>query len=94
MFLKAPSRVGVNKELMLGKQLPPQQVFTRWGMWIAVAAFYAENFLEFKSVVHKIAEVDDALSRCPKSILTAQNLQYRQKSGIHSCQFQISFKNY
>lgn len=61
MFLKAPSRVDVYKELMLGKPLPPQPVITRWGTWLAAAVFYAENFLEFKSVVLKIAEVDDAL---------------------------------
>ena len=61
MFLKATSRFDVYKELMLGKQLPPQPVITRWGTWLVGAVFYAENFLEFKSVVHKIVEVDDAL---------------------------------
>ena len=32
---------------------PPLPVVTRWGSWLRVAFFYADNFLEVKSIVNR-----------------------------------------
>ena len=44
VFLKAPRRVEVYREIMKDKQLPPQPILTRWGTWLnAALSLSAEN---------------------------------------------------
>jgi hypothetical protein len=61
VFLKAPSRVQVYKEMMENIPLPPQPILTRWGTWIEAALFYAEHIGKFKNVVQSF---DAASSQC------------------------------
>lgn len=49
IFLKAPYRVAIYKNV-LGIELPPEPIITRWGTWIKAAAFYANNFEGIKQV--------------------------------------------
>lgn len=62
MFLKAPARINIYKEMLPGKSLPPQPVITRWGTWLESAIFYAENYQDFVRVVDEIKKTDDAQS--------------------------------
>lgn len=39
VFLKAPQRVDVYKEIMPSVPLPPEPVLTRWGTWVEAANF-------------------------------------------------------
>ena len=56
VFLKAPRRVEVYREIMKDKQLPPQPILTRWGTWLNAALFYSENLAAFKEVVEALEE--------------------------------------
>lgn len=50
VFLKAPSRICVYKDIMIDCPLPPNPIITRWGTWIEAALFYAENVHNIKRV--------------------------------------------
>lgn len=59
---------------------PPQQIPTRWRMWIGAAVCYATYF----------GQIKDFLDQCEEaqSIENAQNPNANQeKSGIHQSQF-------
>jgi hypothetical protein len=62
VFLKAPNRVQVYKEMMENILLPPQPILTRWGTWIEAALIYAEHIGKFKNVVQSIQSVYSRLS--------------------------------
>jgi len=42
IFLKAPSRISIFKEVMNDTPLPPVPVLTRWGTWVHAALYYAD----------------------------------------------------
>lgn len=50
VFLKAPSRVLLFRDMLPNVPLPPQPVLTRWGTWIQAALYYAQHFNEVKNV--------------------------------------------
>lgn len=58
IFVKAPSRVQLYKDLNPGIRLPPEPVLTRWGTWLNAAFFYAKNFNAVKEVVDKFNPSD------------------------------------
>lgn len=51
VFLKAPRRITLFKELNPNLALPPKPVITRWGTWLQAVDYYAEYFDEVKLVV-------------------------------------------
>jgi len=58
IFLKAPSRVHIFKELAPNIPLPPQPVLTRWGTWLTAAFYYCENFGTIKNIITKLDKND------------------------------------
>jgi hypothetical protein len=52
VFVKAPTRVQVYKEMLVDVPLPVQPILTRWGTWIKAALFYSEHYGDFKNVVN------------------------------------------
>lgn len=60
IFKKAPSRVETFRNLCPGLALPPSPVCTRWGTWLAAAAYYAENHNKIEAVLNALE--DDAES--------------------------------
>lgn len=68
VFLKAPVRIKLYKEMYPDLPLPPQPVITRWGTWIEAARFYANNFDAIKSVVDAID------SSCASSVYVTKEL--------------------
>lgn len=56
VFLKAPQRVDVYKEIMPSVPLPPEPVLTRWGTWIEAANFCADHFDDLKIIFQKLED--------------------------------------
>ncbi|KAL4112236.1 hypothetical protein QTP88_016061 [Uroleucon formosanum] len=56
VFLKAPQRVYVYKEIMPSVPLPPEPVLTRWGTWIKAANFCADHFDNLKIILQKLED--------------------------------------
>lgn len=54
VFLKAPSRVHIFREMAPDVPLPPQPIITRWGTWLNAAIYYSQNFDIVKQVVEKL----------------------------------------
>jgi len=54
IFLKAPSRVEVYREIMQDIPLPPEPVLTRWGTWLEAVVFNASHFEGLKSVITRL----------------------------------------
>jgi len=80
IFIQAPSRVQIFKDISPLLTLPPELVLTRWGTWIQAALYYCEHFEIIKLIVNSLNK-DDAIS-----IKTAQ--KYIEKQHI---QIQLVF---
>lgn len=50
VFLKAPLRIEIYREILPNTPLPPEPILTRWGTWLQAAIFYANNFDKIKEV--------------------------------------------
>lgn len=61
IFLKAPSRIQIFRNIAPNIPLPPEPILTRWGTWINAVIYYCEHFLLIKRVVMELDE-DDAIS--------------------------------
>lgn len=61
VFLKAPSRVAIFKDIAPQVALPPQPITTRWGTWIEAVCYYANNLEMIRNVLDALDE-DDAMS--------------------------------
>lgn len=75
IFLKAPSRVAIFKEMYPLLSLPPQPVLTRWGTWLGAVEYYAKNFDQFKNVVEKLDDADAFAIKNIKEILNLSNIK-------------------
>ncbi|VVC33355.1 Ribonuclease H-like domain [Cinara cedri] len=56
VFLKAPQRVDVYKEITPSVPLPPKPVLTRWGTWVEAANFCADHFDNLKIILQKLED--------------------------------------
>ncbi|KAL4121178.1 hypothetical protein QTP88_013741 [Uroleucon formosanum] len=61
VFLKAPYRKNLFKNLAPGIPLPPEPIITRWGTWLNAINYYCEHFLHIKNVILQL-DPDDALA--------------------------------
>lgn len=50
VFVKAPSRVRVFKEMLPETPLPPEPILTRWGTWIEAAMYYSRHLHDVREV--------------------------------------------
>lgn len=66
VFVKSPIRIQRFHELAPNISLPPQPVLTRWGSWLQAVTYYADHFMEVKTVLNALNAEDAA------SIGTAQ----------------------
>jgi len=65
VFLKAPQRVDVYKEIMSSVPLPPEPVLTRWGTWVEAANFCADHFDKLKIILQKLDDKNVAsIQKC------------------------------
>lgn len=78
IFLKAPSRVVVYKELM-EVALPPTPVLTRWGTWLSAALFYAEHWNKYTEVIRKLEKNEaDCAQSLDKVAKLIENVELRK----------------
>lgn len=69
IFVKAPLRVQVYKEMNPKTPLPPEPVLTRWGTWLAAAFFYADNYEGIKNAVQALCPTDAlAIAKAQESL--------------------------
>ncbi|KAL3068683.1 hypothetical protein niasHT_032099 [Heterodera trifolii] len=82
VFLKAPQRLSVYREMCPGLPIPPRPVLTRWTTWITAVSFYWEHFEELKAVVDQFNS-DDAVcvNECQ---LSFNNSVWQDLAYIHS----------
>jgi hypothetical protein len=74
IFLKAPSRVSLYKELYPLLPLPPAPVITRWGTWIEASSFNFNNLDNIKNVVSSLPDDASSIIEC-KNLLLKSSLQ-------------------
>ena len=60
IFLTAPKRIQIFKEITGDLSLPPSPVFNRWGTWLDSLKYYATNSQMFGKAVY---ELDESESR-------------------------------
>jgi len=75
IFLKAPSRIRIFKEIAPELSLPPQPILTRWGTWISAASYYAKNFQKIKEIVEHLDEDSAASIKTVKKLMVKKSLQ-------------------
>lgn len=61
VFLKAPNRVKILKEMYPDLPLPPQPVITRWGTWLQAVSYYSIHFENISNVLNRL-DSSEALS--------------------------------
>ena len=50
VFLKAPQRIAIYREMFPDLKMVPKPTITRWGTWLDAVSFYWENFESVKTV--------------------------------------------
>ncbi|KRY21054.1 hypothetical protein T12_961 [Trichinella patagoniensis] len=86
VFLKAPSRVQLFKEMATEIPLTPQPVLTRWGTWLSAVFYYAVNFTKIQEIISCFEEEEESAAvkivheimqkeslRCDLSFLVPKN---------------------
>lgn len=79
VFLKAPNRIRILKDKYPNMPLPPKPVITRWGTWLAAAAYYEKYFDEIKVVLWALRSSDAMSIRVAKRIIQTENLRNNLK---------------
>lgn len=74
VFLKAPSRVQLFKEMAPEIPLPPQPVLTRWGTWLSAALYYAANFTKIQDIINCFAEEESTAVQIVRTIIQKKSL--------------------
>lgn len=69
VFLKAPLRVEIFKDLEPDLALPPQPIITRWGTWLNAVNYYATNFEKIVRIFDALDDEEAALIKISKSLL-------------------------
>lgn len=64
IFLKAPTRIAMYRELCPGLALPPQPALTRWGTWLDAVLFYSQNYEQIKYVRIKVHYLEYMYLKC------------------------------
>lgn len=88
VFLKAPNRVKILKEMYLDLPLPPQPVITRWSTWLQAVTYYSKNFEKISNVLNRLDSSEALSITNAKNVMRNENILSEIKySFIHSRQF-------
>lgn len=66
IFLKAPYRVQLLKEMYPNLPIPPEPVISCWATWLRAIKYYADHWKEIKHVVEIIEDISAAISKVKK----------------------------
>lgn len=72
IFLKAPARVAIFKNIAPDLTLPPKPVLTRWGTWITSVIYTCKNFEILNIVLESISYDAFSLNKCREIIKTTE----------------------
>jgi hypothetical protein len=75
VFLKAPARIRIFREVAPELPLPPEPVVTRWGTWISAARYYASNYETICQVFERLEEDAEAVRKV-KRLLSLPSLPH------------------
>ncbi|KRY40835.1 CGG triplet repeat-binding protein 1 [Trichinella spiralis] len=75
VFLKAPSRVQLFKEIAPEIPLPPQPVLTRWGTWLSAVFYYAANFKKIQEIISCFEEEESTAVKIVHEIMQKESLR-------------------
>ncbi|KAF0760196.1 DUF659 domain-containing protein [Aphis craccivora] len=90
IFLKAPSRVEVYREIMQNIPLPPEPVLTRWGTWLEAVVFNASHFEGLKSVITRLDPDSSASIKKCSDIIKIKSV--KNDLTFIKCNFEILVK--
>lgn len=71
IFLKAPARVHLFKQMHPELPLPPEPIITRWGTWIKAAEYYADNFFEIVEIIRALEDESEAIKSAKEIVENA-----------------------
>ncbi|XP_077525696.1 uncharacterized protein LOC144137628 [Haemaphysalis longicornis] len=74
VFLKAPSRVRVFKEMLPDVPLPPEPVVTRWGTWLEAVEYYNCYFSDIKAVINGLPTDESVAVTKAQAVLSVNSL--------------------
>lgn len=74
VFLKAPSRVRVFKEMLPDVPLPPEPVVTRWGTWLKAVEYYNCYFSDIKAVINGLPIDESVAVTKAQAVLSVNSL--------------------
>lgn len=75
IFLIAPSRVQIFKEMYPNLILPPEPIITRWGTWLAAVMYYSNNFDKIKNIILKLDSDSAIIIKKTIELMQNKNLQ-------------------
>lgn len=79
--MESPERIAHFREMNQELPLSPEPVITRWGTWLSVAMYYAENFEKMYSVLSLNTEKATCIGKAQKVVRRKHllaDLQYIQ----------------
>lgn len=69
VFLKAPNRVDIFKEMYPDLSLPPEPIITRWGTWHSAVNYYTNNYEQILNVLNVLNSEESQSINISKEIL-------------------------
>lgn len=75
IFLKAPYRIQIFRNIAPDIPLPPAPILTGWGTWINEAIYYCEHFSLIKRVVMDLDKDDAIAIKKVKDLMDDTNLE-------------------
>lgn len=70
VFLKAPCRVELFKQMFPDLALPPEPITTRWGTWLEAVNYYANNYENVLKVLSALNDEEAQSIKTAKDVLT------------------------
>jgi len=90
IFLKAPSRVEVYREIMQDIPLPSEPVLTRWRTWLEAVVFNSSHFEGLKSVITRLDPDSSASIKKCSDIIKIKSV--KNDLTFIKCNFEIFVK--
>ena len=75
IFLKAPNRVELFREVLPNTPLPPEPVKTRWGSWLRAVRYFAEHYDTFCEVIQQLDTEESAFIEEIKQLISKSGMK-------------------
>lgn len=75
VFIKAPSRVQIFKNLEPDLPLPPQPIITRWGTWLQAVLYYAKHYGNINKILETLDNEEAASIQIAQDLLSDKTVK-------------------